>query len=141
MTNSEEFEKRIGALCDDFRGHSFKECKEFNLGNRERKNMLRWEIMKGVLTPVIKFCDKVMNKVFKGYLYDIYDLWALTYLINTATVAPHPPTRKKCATWVVEPWEKLLEELCAKAWPACGYKTKNELASDKETSISAYTDE
>ena len=47
VTNSEEFEKRIGALCVDFRGHSSKECKEFNLGNRERKNMLRWEIHEG----------------------------------------------------------------------------------------------
>ena len=41
MTNSEDFEKLIFALCDDFRGHSSKECKEFNLGKRERKKMLR----------------------------------------------------------------------------------------------------
>ena len=34
-----------------------------------------------------------------------------------------------------------MEEPCAKAWTACGYKTKNELESDQVTAISAYKDE
>ena len=111
VTNSEGFEKRIGALCDDFRGHISKECKEFNLGNHEQNKMLRWEIMKGGLTPVGHTLNKVVNKVFKGYRRDIYDMWALTSPINKATGAPHPPTRQQCATWVVEAWEKVSEEL------------------------------
>ena len=108
MTNSEEFEKRIGALCVDFRGHSSKECKEFNLCNRERKNMLRWKIMKDRLIPVGQTLDKVVNKVFEGYFRDIYDMWALTSPINTETGVPHPTTWQQCATWVVEAWEKVL---------------------------------
>ena len=97
--------------------------------------------MKGGLTPVGQPLDKVNNKVFKGYLCDIYHIQELTYPINTATGSPHPPTRQKCATWVVEAWENVSEELCAKAWTACGYKMKNELASDQVTEISAYMDE
>ena len=92
MTKSEDFEKRIGALCDDFRGHRSKYCKEFNVGNREHKNMMNWESIKGGLTPVGKPLDKVANKLFKGYLCDIYDLWELTSPINTSTGAPHPTT-------------------------------------------------
>ena len=74
----EKFEKRIGALCDDFKGHSSAECKGFNLGNLERRKNLRWKIMKGGLTPVGQPLDKVVNKVFKGHLRDIYDMWSLT---------------------------------------------------------------
>ena len=51
--------------------------------------------MKGGLTPVGQPLDKVVNKVFKGYLRDNYDLWALTSPINTATGAPHPPTQQQ----------------------------------------------
>ena len=103
--------------------------------------MLRWEIIKGGLTPVGQPLDKVVNKVFKGYLRDIYDMWALNSPINKATGAPNPPTWQKCATWVIEAWGKVLEDLCAKVWTACGYKTKNELASDQVTETAAYIDE
>ena len=78
VTNSEEFEKLIGALRDEFRGHSSKEWNESNLGNGEFKKILRWEMMKGGLTPVRQPLDKVVNKVFKGYLCDIYDMWEIT---------------------------------------------------------------
>ena len=97
--------------------------------------------MKGGLTPVGNPLDKVVNNVLKGYIHYIYYLWELPSPINTATRAPHPPTQKKFATWVVEAWGKLLEELCAKACTACGYKTKNELASGQMTEISAYVEE
>ena len=96
--------------------------------------------MKGGLTPVGHPLDKVVNNVLKGYIHYIYYLWELPSPINTATRAPHPPTQKKFATWVVEAWGKLSEELCAKVWSACGYKTRNELASDQVTTIAAYTD-
>ena len=78
--------------------------------------------MKGGLTPVGQPLDKVNNKVFKGYLCDIYHIQELTYPINTATGSPHQPTWKKCVTWVVEAWEKVLEEISAKAWTACGHR-------------------
>ena len=35
-------------------------------------------MMKGGLTPVRQPLDKVVNKVFKGYLCDIYDMWEIT---------------------------------------------------------------
>ena len=138
--NADEFPKRMGVLCDDFRGHSAEECKNFTTGHPEREKMLHWSIMKGGLTPVAQPLDKVVNKVFKGYLRDIYDQWSLTAPVNATTGAPMPPSRQQMASWVVEAWEKIPEELCAKAWTACGYKTKDQLCGDKETGIVAYTD-
>ena len=90
--------------------------------------------MKDRLIPVGQTLDKVVNKVFEGYFRDIYDMWALTSSINTAL------TSHQCEIWVVEAWEKVLEGICARAWTAYCYKTKNELASDQVTAIVAYTD-
>ena len=45
------------------------------------------------------------------------------------------------ASWVVDAWDKITEELCAKAWVACGYKTQDQLGGDKETGVVAYTEE
>ena len=92
-------------------------------------------------TPVRQPLDKVVNILFKGYICEIYDLWALTSPINTETGVPHPTTWQQCATWVVEAWEKVLEEVCVKAWSACAYKTNKEFESDQVTAIYAYTDE
>ena len=102
--------------------------------------MLHWNIMKGGLTPVAQPLDKVVNKVFKGYLRDYYDQWSLTAPINKNTGAPLPPSRQQMTNWVVQAWDKVPEELCAKAWTACGYKTQEDLAGDKDTAIIAYTD-
>ena len=135
------FAKRVGVLCDDFKGHSADVTKNFTTGDEEREKMLHWSIMKGGLTPVGQPLDKVVNKVFKGYLRDIYDHWSLTAPINMETEAPVPPTRQQMASWVVEAWEKIPEELCAKAWVACGYKPKDQLGGDRETAVVPYTDE
>ena len=69
------------------------------------------------------------------------DLWALTAPINPETEAPLPPTRQQMASWVVEAWDKITEELCAKAWVACGYKTQDQLDGDNETGVVAYSEE
>eukprot|EP00956_Cyclotella_meneghiniana_P036000 scaffold120055_cov77-Cyclotella_meneghiniana.AAC.2 len=37
-------------------------------------------------------------------------------------------------------WDKVPEELCAKAWTACGYKTKDQLCGDNETAIVEWND-
>lgn len=139
--NAVHFPQHIGVLCDDFKGHSAEECKNFTTGHPECKKMLNWTIMKGGLTPIAQPLDKVINKVFKGYLHDIYDHWALSAPINATTGAPLPPSHQQMASWVVQAWDKVPEELCAKAWTACGYKTRDELSGDNETAIVAYTDE
>ena len=82
VINAEEFDKNIIALCDDFRGHSAAGYKAFSIGHPERRNILKWVIMKGDLTPVGQSLDKVANKVFKSFLCEVYDLWALTAPIN-----------------------------------------------------------
>ena len=136
----DEFAQRIGVLCDDFTGHSAAECKQFTKGNTERQKILNWEIMKGGLTPAAQPLDKVVNKVFKSFLRDIYDHWSLTAPVHPTSGAPLPPSRQQMASWVILAWDKVPEELCAKAWTACGYKTKDQLCGDKETALVEWTD-
>ena len=83
----------------------------------------------------------MVNKVFKGYNREFYDTWALTATINEDTEAHLPPSRQLCASWVIDAWDNVPEELCAKAWTRCGYKTKKELAADKETALIPSTKE
>eukprot|EP00956_Cyclotella_meneghiniana_P025148 scaffold51757_cov42-Cyclotella_meneghiniana.AAC.21 len=44
------------------------------------------------------------------------------------------------ASWVIQAWDQVPEEHCAKAWTACGYKTKDQLCGDKETGIVEWND-
>ena len=86
--------------------------------------MLKWVVIKGVLTPVAQPLDKLVNKVFKGYLRELYDIYALTAPVNQKTGSPYAPSRQLITSWIVQAWDRVPEELCAKAWTACGYKTK-----------------
>ena len=65
-------------------------------------NYLDVYIMGGGLTPQGKPLDKAINKVFKGYLRDLYDLYYLTAPLNYKTGAPIALTRQIISTWIVE---------------------------------------
>ena len=120
VVNTNELDRRILALCDDFRGHSAKSVKDFNRGHHICRRMIKWIIMKVGLTPVEKPLDRLVNKLFKGYIRELYDIFSLTAPVNSATGDPCPPSREKKLTWVVEAWDQVPEELCAKAFTACG---------------------
>ena len=77
MRNANESNKRIIVLCDNFRGHSTAGCKEFSTGHNERRKMIKWATMKFGLTPTGKTLSKVLNKLLKRFLREVYDLWAL----------------------------------------------------------------
>jgi len=62
--------------------------------------------------------------VFKENLRNLYDSWLLTAPVDEKTGAPIPPSHQQSTTWVVQAWDEISEELCAKAWTACEYKTK-----------------
>ena len=126
-----EFQRRIGALCDDFSGHKDEKVKNFTTSPSIRNN-LGWIIIDGGLTPTNQPLDKTVNRVFKGHLRDLYDQWSLTCPVNPNNGAPYPPTRQLCARWVVEAWDKIPEELCRNAWTHCGYKSKSELGTGSE---------
>ena len=102
-------------LCNDFREHSTKDVKEFTTS----LDFLCWKIMAGGITPVGQPLDKLVNKVFKGYFHDIFDKWSLTAPINAKNGIPKTPSRQLLATWVVEAWDKIPEQLCKKAWEVC----------------------
>ena len=87
--------------------------------------------MKVFLTPSGQSICKVVNKLFKIFLYEVYDVWAITSPINPTSGAPLTPTRYQVASWVVQAWNWITEELCAKAWTSCVYKEKKELEGDK----------
>ena len=67
VTNKEavNFHQRSGIMCDDLKGHSAELVKYFTLEPSCREN-LKFDIMKGGLTPVGNPFNKVVNKVFKG---------------------------------------------------------------------------
>ena len=114
--------QKILALCGDFRSHSAAGCKEFNTGHPEQSKMLKSVIMKGGLAPSGKPLNKVVNNVFKSFHCEVYDVWALTSPINPTTVAPLPHTCQKVASWFVQAWDRITEEICTNAWNSCGYK-------------------
>ena len=60
--------------------------------------------MGGGLTPEGQPLDKPINKVFKGYLRNIYDLYYITDPLNYKTRAPIATTRQLLSTWIVEDW-------------------------------------
>ena len=80
--------------------------------------------MKDVPTPLGQRLDKVTNKIFKFFLCEVYDVWELTSRVNTITGAPLSPTFQQVASWVVQAWDRITEELYANSWTACEYKTK-----------------
>ena len=69
----------------------------------------------------------IIGKVFKGFYRDLYDDYMLTAPTNEKG---HPliPSRQLCATWVVQAWEKVPEELICKAWDLANYKTVEEIS-------------
>ena len=71
-------------MCNDFKGHSAELVKDFTLDPNRREN-LKCNIMKGRLTPFGQPLEKVVNKVFKGYLRDLYDIRSLTAPVNPRT--------------------------------------------------------
>ena len=120
VVNAEEFNMRVLDLCDDFRGHSAKAVKSFNRGHHVHRHMLKWIIMKGVMAPIGQPLYRLVNKVFKGYLRELYGIFVLTAPFNPAIGAPCPPSRQKIPTWIVEACYQVPEEIFSKAWTECG---------------------
>ena len=95
--------------------------------------------MGGGLTPEVQPLNKTTNKVFKGYLCNLYDLYSLTAPLNSKTGAPIAPTRQLLFTWIVEAWEKFPEELVRKSWTACVYIHEDEINASNEDAIIPYS--
>ena len=51
----------------------------------------------------------------------------MTCPINEKTDHPYPPSRQLLATWVVEAWEKVPEDLVRKAWVVSGYPSGSDI--------------
>ena len=75
-------------VMDEFRGHSAAIVKEFC----KSMSFFYPEIIPGGLTPVAQPLDKVINKVFKAYFRDLYDLCIITAPI-LPNGSPKPPPR------------------------------------------------
>ena len=57
----------------------------------------------------------------------------------TKTACEMAPSRQLLATWTVEAWEKVPEELVRKSFTVCGYKTKEEIANANRSSSDIVT--
>ena len=53
----------------------------------------------------------------------------------------HCNPRHQVASWVVQAWDRITEDLWVKAWTSCGYKTNKYLECDKVNDIVPYSDE
>ena len=141
---------RAGVLLDDFKAHSANPVKELTTSKKsgsddtpenERYNLCEVRIIPGGITMKAQPIDAFIAKVVKGYYKDSYDQYSLTAPTNPSTGHPIPPSRQLCATWVVEAFDKLPTELIKKAWQVCGYKSREEILSDNDTSLTEYSDE
>ena len=94
---------------------------------------LQWMIMAGGITPKAQPLDVLVNKVFKGYFRDSFQQWSLTAPTNDKG-HPKAPSRQLLATWAVEAWEKVPEELVQKSWTVCQYKSVEEIANENTDS-------
>ena len=122
-------------LVDDFKGHSKDIVKEYvhslrssnNDGNDDSEyDLVAFEIMSGGITPKAQPIDAFIGKVFKGNYRDLYDNYMLSAPLNERG-QPIAPTRQMCATWVVQAWSDIPEELIRKSWEVCGYKSISDL--------------
>ena len=97
------FHQRSGILCDGFKGHSAELDKDYML-HPSRSENLKFDIMNGGLTPVGQPLNKVVNKVFKGYLRDLYKIWSPTAPFNPHKGHQCPSSHQLLATWIVQTW-------------------------------------
>lgn len=127
-----ELKEPAGLLLDAFRGHFADEVKQVT---EPMKDMLSWLLMDGGITPKAQPLDVLINKVFKGLYRDLFEEWSLNAPINDNTGHPYPPSRQLLATWVVQAWKMIPEELVRKAWVVAGYTDMADLedqASSRE---------
>ncbi|GFH50734.1 hypothetical protein CTEN210_07210 [Chaetoceros tenuissimus] len=82
--------------------------------------------MAGGITPKRQPVDVYVGKVFKGLFRKRYDNYML-HAPEDEKGHPRPPSGQQVATWVVEAWEEIPEELLQKAWVTAGYKTMEEV--------------
>ena len=126
---------RVGLLWDDFKAHSCPPVKEFC----KSLNFLDVEIIGDGLTSEGQPLYKAINKVFKGYFCDLYNLYSLADPLNSKTGAPIAPTGQLLSTWIVESWEKVLEELVRKSRTACVYIPEDEINASNKDAIISYS--
>ena len=141
---------RAGVLLDDFKAHSADTVKELTTGKKsgsndtpenERYDLCEVRIIPGGITMKVQPIDAFVAKLVKGYYKDSYDEYTLNARTNPSTGHPVPPTRQLCATWVVDAFDKIPTDLIKKAWEVCGYKTREDILNDNNTSLTAYSDE
>ena len=56
------------------------------------------------LTPEVQPLYKAINKVFKGYFCNLYDLYYLAATFNFKTGAPISPTRQLLSNFILGAW-------------------------------------
>ena len=110
-------------MLDSFRGHTDQKVKAVTLPMEE----LHWLVMDGGITPKAQPLDVLINKIFKGFFRDLFEEWSLTCPINEKTDHPYPPSRQLLATWVVEAWEQVPDDLVRKAWVVSGYPSSSDI--------------
>lgn len=125
-----------GILVDDFKGHS-KQCVK---DKTKSVPLLNFQIMSGGITPKGQPLDVLVNRAFKSFYRDEYDMYLLTAPVNPKTGNPLPPPRQLIAQWVVKAFNKVPEELVYRSFLAAGYRdpAKESKATDALAKASRY---
>ena len=107
-----------GLVLDAFTGHFDNKFKAVT----EPNDKLSWIMMDGgiTITPKAQPLDVLINKVWKGLYWDLFEEWSLCCPLNQKSGHPHPPSRQLIVQWVVMAWEKIPKELVQKAWVVSG---------------------
>jgi hypothetical protein len=115
-------------LVDGFKGHSRDVVKEFvgqfkstetwssassGVVSNSRYPCLCAFEMAGGITPKAQSYDAIVDKVFKGYYREFYDLNMLDAPLNSKGY-PISPSHQLCAKWCAQAWNKVPEELILK---------------------------
>ena len=90
-------------------------------------------MMDGGITPKAQPLDVIINKVFKGFFYDLFEEWSLNTPTNPKTGHPLAPTRQLFAQCIVKAWAKVPKEHVRKSWEIYGYKSTEDLINEEDT--------
>ena len=100
--------------------------------------LIAFLIMGGGVTPLVQPLDVILNKIYKGYYRELYDLYMLNAPLNDKG-HPISPSRQLCAQWAVKAWDRMPTELVVEAWKLCGCKSMEEIKSGSDATNQSLT--
>ena len=84
----------------------------------------------GGLTPKAQLLDLLVNRLFKDYLHEMYDLWALQQPLDHRGRIK-PPSRQQLSFWVKEAWERVPKAVIVRSALLVGASTLQDYSPEE----------